>query len=378
MWLRRHRITITLTTLVLLLLFIFLLPDTVVTIHPGEAGVIWERFNGGTVTVANDGKPFIGRIHTDSSGEATVVREHVERSEREISRGGHHVYPYGEGTHFKWPWDELFIYNIRLQQISHQLEVLSNDGLAMDAEVAITFKPVEADLGLLHRDVGPDYIKVLLVPTVAACARVEIAKYLPDALYSPQRLTIQEGIRQCTKKTMLSRFYPEEKRESYLMVEDVLIKNITLPAHVRQAIEEKVIQKHVAESYSYRLTRERLEADRKAIEAEGIRRFQATINSTISDGYLKWKGIDATLELAKSPNAKVVVIGAGKDGLPIILGGLDNIPGTTPRPMPATVPSNAAPAEPPHSGAPPAATPSGAAPPSAPQPPGQPARKEPR
>jgi regulator of protease activity HflC (stomatin/prohibitin superfamily) len=230
---------------------------------------------------------------------------------------------------FIWPWNKMFIYNIRLQQTTHTYDVLANDGLEMQAEVAITWKPIEADLGRLHRDIGPDYVDVLLVPIVGACAREEIARHPPDALYSAQRLTIQEAIRNEVKKTMLSRFYPRVRRESYLIVEDVLIKEIRLPAEVRKAIEDKVAQKHIAEAYAYRLLRERKEADRKAIEAEGIRRFQETINSTISDGYLKWKGIDATLELAKSPNAKVVVIGAGGsgDGMPLILGNFENTPG---------------------------------------------------
>ena len=95
---------------------------------------------------------------------------------------------------------------------------------------------------------------------------------------------------------------------------------------MRIAIQEKVQQKHLAESYVYRLQRERLEADRKAIEADGIRRFQEIIQKSISGDYLKWKGIDATLELARSNNAKTVVIGAGDDGLPIILGGLNQPP----------------------------------------------------
>ena len=125
------------------------------------------------------------------------------------------------------------------------------------------------------------------------------------------------------------------------MVEDVLIRDVQLPKAVAQAIENKVIQKHEAEAYEYRLTRERQEAERKAIEADGIRRFQETINATISDGYLRWKGIEATLELAKSQNAKVVVVGTGKEGLPIILGGLDTV---GPPVVPSRTPRQAAPA----------------------------------
>lgn len=323
-WLRKNAVMTILTILLIVLLLVLFWPTYAVTIGPGEAGVLWRRFDDGTVTVADDGKPFIGRIQANYSGEATSVIEHIEDKEKQVSKKGYHVYPFLEGTHYIWPWNEMFIYNVRLQQVTHNFDVLTSDGLEVQAQIAITWKPIEADLGKLHRDIGPNYINVLLIPTVGACAREEIAKYLPDALYSPKRLEMQEGIRDCVKETMLSRFYPLDKRESYLMVEDVLIRDVILPEQVKQAIADKVAQKHLADSYQYRLARERMEADRKAIEADGIRRFQQTVNSTISEGYLKWKGIDATLELARSANAKVVVIGSGKDGLPIILGGLDN------------------------------------------------------
>ncbi len=224
----------------------------------------------------------------------------------------------------------MFLYNIRLQQVSHTYDVLTNDGLDVKAEITIRFKPVEGDLGKLHRDIGPDYINTLIVPIVGAYAREEIARHPPDALYSPIRLVIQEEIRRKTKDALVNRFYPQDRRESYVLVDEILIRNVELPPEVKDAIQEKVVQKQLAEAYTYRLARERQEAERKALEAEGIRRFQAIVNTTISDSYLKWKGIDATLELAKSPNAKVVVIGAGTDGLPIILGGLEGTTATAP------------------------------------------------
>lgn len=326
-WLRSRALVFALIFLLVLLLLAFLWPDIIVEIGPGQAGVLWKRFDGGTVTVANDGKPFIGRIDANMLGEATSLIENVDEKDDAVEDRGYRVYPYGEGIRFIWPWNEMYLYNIRLQQISHSYEVLANDGLEMKAQIAITWKPIEADLGRLHRDVGPDYVNVLLVPIVGACAREEIARHPPDALYSAQRLAIQEAIRNKVRQTMLSRFYPATHRESYLIVEDVLIREIILPPEIKKAIEDKVAQKHVAESYAYRLIREQQEANRKAIEAEGIRRFQEIINSTISDGYLKWKGIDATLELAKSPNAKIVVIGTGSgDGMPVILGNFENTP----------------------------------------------------
>lgn len=319
-WAHEHATSIVLASLILVALFVYLAPDMIISVGPGHSGVLWRRFRGGTQTIADDGHPYVGRVAADRGGEPLGVTENLRYHKDEMHDRGYRLWPYGEGIHFIFPWDRMYIYNIRLQQVSHTYDVLTSDGLDVKAQITIRWRPIEADLGKLHRDVGPDYVDTLLIPLVGAYAREEIAKYTPDALYSPARLAIQEAVRLQTRRALMSRFYPESHRESYVMVEDVLIRSVELPAEVRQAIQEKVVQKHIAESYKYRLERERQEAERKAIEAQGIQRFQATINSTISEGYLKWKGIDATLELAKSPNAKVVVIGAGGTGLPIILG----------------------------------------------------------
>lgn len=334
-----HAVKALLAILVVAAVVLYLLPDIVVTINSGESGVLWKRFGGGTVTVDDDGKQFRSRISTDASGKPTTLTEENQGSG---PQSPDETWPYDEGMHLKWPWDRIFVYNIRLQEVTTTYDALTSDGLAIKVEVTIRWKPIEEDLGKLHRDVGPDYVQTLLVPLVGSFARQEIAAHKPDALYSPDRLTIQETIREKTKQALISRFRPEADRESYLLVEDVLIRNVDLPDDVAQAIEEKVVQKQQAEAFEYRLARERQEAERKAIEAEGIRRFQETINSTISEGYLRWKGIEATLELAKSDNAKVVVIGAGEGGMPLILGGLDGVggaanpaPRVSPRPRPS-------------------------------------------
>jgi len=258
--------------------------------------------------VAANAMPFAGRIRTDRAGEPLAMSELD-------------LYPFAEGMRAIWPWDQMTIYNIRLQQVSHMYDVLTRDGLDVKAEITIRWKPIESDLGKLHRDIGPDYVNTLIIPTVGACAREEIAHYEADALYSATRLTIQENIRTKTKKALMSRYYPENHRESYVIVEDVLVRGVVLPPHVREAIEEKVAQKHLAESYKYRLDRERQEAERKKIEAEGIRRFQTAVAGNVSEGYLRLRSIEALLELAKSPNAKTVVVGSGKDGVPVIVGG---------------------------------------------------------
>lgn len=343
-----HALQVALAVLVVAAGIVYLLPDIVVTIDSGQSGVLWRRFGGGTMVEQEDGRRFITRIRANRKG----IPEAVQRAE--AKQDGLIRWPYDEGLHVKWPWDKVYVYNLRLQEVSATYDALTSDGLSIKVEVTIRWKPVEEDLGKLHRDIGPDYVKTLLIPLVGSFARQELAAHKPDALYSGERLAIQEAIRAKAIDALVSRFNPEDKRESYLMVEDVLIRDVQLPKPVAEAIENKVIQKHEAEAYEYRLARERQEAERKAIEADGIRRFQQTINATISEGYLKWKGIEATLELAKSPNAKVVVVGSGKDGLPIILGGLDggnpqlplvHAPQAT-APRPAAKPAPTAPAAP--------------------------------
>jgi hypothetical protein len=115
---------------------------------------------------------------------------------------------------------------------------------------------------------------------------------------------------------------------------DVLVTGIELPAAIVAAINRKTEQYYIAEEYKFRVEREKRESERKKIEAEGIRDFQQIVSQGISESYLRWRGIEATLQLSQSTNSKVVLIGSGKDGLPIILGNVD-----TPAPAGTTPPS---------------------------------------
>jgi regulator of protease activity HflC (stomatin/prohibitin superfamily) len=110
---------------------------------------------------------------------------------------------------------------------------------------------------------------------------------------------------------------------SVLILYDILVTGIELPAAIVAAINRKTEQYYIAEEYKFRVEREKRESERKKIEAEGIRDFQQTVSQGISDSYLRWRGIEATLQLSQSTNSKVIVIGTGKDGLPVILGNGD-------------------------------------------------------
>jgi regulator of protease activity HflC (stomatin/prohibitin superfamily) len=110
---------------------------------------------------------------------------------------------------------------------------------------------------------------------------------------------------------------------SVLILYDILVTGIELPAAIVDAINRKTEQYYIAEEYKFRIEREKRESERKKIEAQGIRDFQQTVSQGISDSYLRWRGIEATLQLSQSTNSKVIVIGTGKDGLPVILGNGD-------------------------------------------------------
>ena len=176
----------------------------------------------------------------------------------------------------------------------------------------------------------------MLIPKIGAIARAEAAKYSPVHLYSTNREDVEKAILAVAREQLVqvtrdvlsseseerkARHLPTlpEASEPIVNLQDVLFRSVTLPHLVQAAIERKEEQFHVNLEYNFRLDRERKESERKAIEARGIQEFQRIVSDGITDAYLRWKGIDATLQLAHSNNSKIVIIGSGKDGLPIIL-----------------------------------------------------------
>jgi hypothetical protein len=180
-------------------------------------------------------------------------------------------------------------------------------------------------------------------PGIGSLTRQVIAEYTAEQAYSTARQEIQDKIRNLVEERLSQKMMEhagEEGEESYrvsmsdtFILYDILVTGIELPAAIVAAINRKTEQYYIAEEYKFRVERERRESERKKIEAEGIRDFQQTVSQGISESYLRWRGIEATLQLSQSTNAKVVVIGSGKDGLPIILGNVD-----TPRPPAGGVP----------------------------------------
>jgi len=260
---------------------VFLLPFIYHTIPAGHVGVLWKRFSGGTVTDK--------------------------------------VYP--EGYVMTFPWNILYVYDARLQKVDRDLEVLSSDGLKITLNLVWRFRILPEMAPDLHKYAGPDYAENMLAPTVGARTRDVIAVYQPDEVYTERRLKIQNQILEAVRYDLQENFHSPLRggAAQWLYFEDILIRGMTLPPGVQEAIVRKNAMYHEMEEYTFRVQREQKEAERKRIEAVGIRNFQEIVSNGMSDSYLRWRGIEATLELAKSPNTKVVVVGNGKNGLPLIL-----------------------------------------------------------
>src|SRR5262249_2171547 len=232
------------------------------------------------------------------------------------------------------PWNHVFLYDLRLQSFTESYNAISSDGVSLTASIIVRFRLQRDAVPVLHQAIGPNYEQVLVQPGIGSLTREVIAQYTAEQVYSTARQEIQDKIRSLVEDRLSEKMMEHEGEESYrvsmrdtIILYDILVTGIELPGAIVAAINRKTEQYYMAEEYKFRVERKKRESERKKIEAEGIRDFQQTVSQGISESYLRWRGIEATLQLSQSTNAKVVVIGSGKDGLPIILGNVD-----TPRP----------------------------------------------
>ncbi len=220
-----------------------------------------------------------------------------------------HVYP--EGFHFIAPWNTMTQYEVRQQEIEETMDVLSNNGLQIYLDVSAWYQPEEENLAKLHSTIGVDYLQRVVIPALRSSTRSVIGRYTPEQIYSTKKDAIQEEIFEETNSILQGK---------YVKLNKVLLRSVKLPESIKRAIESKSKQEQLALEYKFKLERAAQEAERQRIEAEGKARANNIVNASLTDKILREKGISATLELAKSPNSKVVVIGNSKDGLPLILG----------------------------------------------------------
>lgn len=269
-WLKRYSYSLYVLLVICSMVLFYYFKTIVVVIHPGEAGVLYRLFFGGTV---------------------------VE-------------YVYPEGLNIVMPWNKMYVYNIRIQTVKHDFHVLTNKGLPITLTLAIRYRPQREMLGVMHQQVGPDYVNTIVVPQVESVLRKNIGKEDPEVIYTNKGGILNDII-------LLAL---EEASRKYVQIDDIIIRTVALPEPIREAIENKLVEQQRERAYEFKLSKEEQEAERKRIEARGIRDYQATIAETLTPDLLRWQGVQATLQLSESQNAKVVVIGAGKEGLPIILG----------------------------------------------------------
>jgi regulator of protease activity HflC (stomatin/prohibitin superfamily) len=218
-------------------------------------------------------------------------------------------YVYTEGLNIINPLNTMYIYETRKQLALHEFNILSNKGLTIKLSLAIRYQPEVEVLGLLHQKVGPDYLNRVIIPQIESVMRKQLGNYDAEDIY-----TNKEGL--LTNAILLAL---DEVGRNYVKVEDIIIRSISMPDTIKTAIEEKLSQEELAKSYDYRLQVARKEAERLGIEAQGIHEYHSTIDQSMSPQNLRYEGIQATRELAKSQNSKVIVVGSGKDGLPLIL-----------------------------------------------------------
>jgi len=256
--------------IVLIIVLIVVLAKSAVTIGSGEAGVLYKTFGGGVVT----DQP-----------------------------------PLDEGFHVVAPWNKVFVYEVRQLELFEKMKVLSSNGLEIQIDASAWYQPLKADLGKLHQEKGENYLERVIQPAIRSAARSVVGRYTPEQLYSSKRDAIQEEIFAETKKIL---------DQQYIQLNEVLVRDVTLPPTIKEAIERKLRQEQEALEYEFRISKAEKEAERVRIEAEGKAAANRILSASLTDNILKEMGIQATLELAKS--GKVVVVGSGKDGLPLILG----------------------------------------------------------
>lgn len=260
----RYRLTVLILGIVAL---VILFSDLIfIKISPGERGVLWARFFGGTVL--NEG--------------------------------------YGEGLHLVFPWDKMYIYNIRLQKVEKDLRMLSVNGLVIKVKAATHFRPIPEQLPLLHKHIGPDYMEKLVGPKLTSSLRQVIGNFSPVDIYAQDEEGLLKNIRAIVRS---------ELEAHYLKMIDVMLLHLSLPEQIKHAIEHKLVEEQRLLAYEYILQSAEQEKQRKEIESQGISIFEEKSGISI----LQWKGIEATESISKSPNSKVVIIGTNADDLPVIL-----------------------------------------------------------
>tara|TARA_B100001758_G_C18387544_1_gene601012 strand:+ start:554 stop:1390 length:837 start_codon:yes stop_codon:yes gene_type:complete len=217
----------------------------------------------------------------------------------------------GQGFHLKFPWDNLIKYDVRIQEDMSTMEVLAENGLTIAMELSYRYNPMPGKAGYIEENIGSNYQAKIIIPEIRSVSREVIGEYLPEELYSTKRETIEDEIFEKTQSAL---------NEKFINLDAVLIRDVTLPQTLQDAIEKKLKQEQETLEYDFKIEKAEKEAQRQRIEAQGKADANDILNASLTENVLRDKGIEATIKLSESPNSKVVVVGSGKDGLPLILG----------------------------------------------------------
>ncbi|MBF0450344.1 MAG: prohibitin family protein [Candidatus Magnetomorum sp.] len=250
--------------MIILFFIVYLSDRIIVSVRSGEGGVLYRLFFGGTV---------VDKV-------------------------------YGEGIHFIWPFDRMYVYNCRVQHVAHRFFVLTKNGLNVQMDISIRYYPEYDLLAVLHKKLGQDYVNVVVIPEIESVFRKVIGQRNAEGIYTTEKAFLETSLNDAI----------ERLERKYIIIDDVIIKRIKLPDAVDKTIQKKLEEKHLADAYKYILQKEKKEIERKDLEATGLKKLSKALDNKI----LQWMSIKASLELAKSQNSKVIVIGGGKNGLPII------------------------------------------------------------
>ncbi len=232
--------------------------------------------------------------------------------------------PLPAGMHFINPLASVHRMSVQTREVKETMDTPSSEGLIVHLEVSLLFHLNPEKAAEVYRSVGIDYEGVLVEPNVRSAVREVTSSYEAKALYSAEREKMS---------TDINRHVLDAVEPRGIAVERMLLRDVALPRRLQDAIQEKLSAEQEASRMQFVLLKEKQEAERKKIEAEGISSFQKIVTDGINENLLKWKGIEATKELALSGNSKIVIIGAGKEGLPLILGG--DTSGPSPEKAPA-------------------------------------------
>ncbi len=219
------------------------------------------------------------------------------------------VYP--EGLALKLPWNRMYIFDARWQALPFHVDAFSQEGMPIQVDATIIFRLRRPQIPRVLVELGTDYTQQFVTPIATGSVRLLISRYNSHDLYTVDYKDLHDRLMEMLQTSAEARFFDYH---------DVIVRRIQLPPDIVDAIQRKLNEEQIAASYQFRLSSQRQEAERLRIQAIGLRNFYSILQDSLTDKLLTWRGIEATVEIAKSPNTKIVIVGGQKDQMPLILG----------------------------------------------------------